>query len=153
NVETFARATRSLAYAPEATAADIARINHPRCAAQVSDVYRAIERASGLALRYGDVLRPLDPERAVPRALREASRLFAEGVAAADHLMAAETGPSFAAERELWRLSRDTLAGLADYAAARAEHGKARRAGYETAIERIGAALARMRPIAAEFKG
>jgi len=154
NLETFARATRSLGYAPEAAAAEIARTRHPRCAVAVSDAYRAVERASGLVLRYGDVLRPFNQEaRAARGALHEAYQSLADGVAAADHLMAVEEAPRLAAERELWRLSRDALAGLADYVAACAAGGDGRRAAGEAAIRHIEAAMRRMGPIAAEFKG
>ncbi len=152
NLETFARATRSLGYDPETAAA--ARTRYPRCAAATADAYRAIARGSSMALCYGDVLRPFnrEAENALP-ALREAHRCFADAVAAAEHLMAGEGAPMLAAERELWRLSCDALAGLGDYVASRAESGAARRAAGEAAIGKIAAALDRMRAIAPEFKG
>ena len=152
NLETFARATRSLDYDPEHAAVEIARTRHPRCAAEITNAYRAIERASTLALRYGDVLRPFNSD-AQPAALRLAHRSFAEAIDAADHVPGTDAMPRLAAERDLWRLSRDALVGLADYVAARDERGDARRAAGEAAIRKIESALMQMHPIAAEFKG
>lgn len=154
NLEAFARATRSLGYDSETAAVEIARTRYPRCAAAMTAAYRAIARGSALALRYGEVLRPFnsEAEAALP-ALREAYRCFAEAVAAAEHLMAGESAPMLAAERELWRLSRDVLAGLGDYVAARSESGAAGHVAGVAAIEKIGTALGRMDAIAPEFKG
>ncbi|HTW89009.1 MAG TPA: DUF4838 domain-containing protein [Candidatus Binataceae bacterium] len=153
NLETFARATRSLGYDPEMAAIEVASTRYPRCASAITDAYRAIARGSALALRYGEVLRPFNSkaEAALP-AMREAYRCFAEAVTAAEHLMAGEGGPMLAAEHELWRLSREVLTGLGDYVAARSESGVAHAAG-AAAIERIAAALSRMDAIAPEFKG
>lgn len=150
NLETFARATRSLGYDPDTTAAEVARRRYPRCASAMADAYRALARGSSMALHYGAVLRPFnkEAEAALP-ALREAHRCFAEAVAAAEHLMAGEGAPVLEAERELWRLSRDALAGLAEYVAARAE----RRGAGAPAVEKIAAALDRMGAIAPAFKG
>jgi hypothetical protein len=153
NLETFARASRSLGYDPQTAAVEIARTRYPRCAAAMTDAYRAIARGSALALRYGDVLRPLNQEaQANLPALRGAHRCFAEALAAAEHLMAGEGASMLAAERELWRLSCDALAGLADYVAARADNSTVR-AAHDAAIGRIANALDRMGAIAPEFKG
>src|SRR5581483_7276537 len=99
NLETFARTTRSLDYEPGRAAEEIARTHHPRCAAEAAGAYRAIERASMLALRYGDVLRPFNREAEAPiPELRDAVRCFDEAIAAADSLMESGGGPRLGAE-------------------------------------------------------
>jgi Domain of unknown function (DUF4838) len=154
NLESFARASRSLGYDPETTPADVARIRFPRCVVAMTDAYRAIARGSSMALRYGEVLRPFNKEaQAGLPGLREAHRCFNQAVAATEHLLAGEGASMLAAERELWSLSRDALAGLADYVEARAESGTALGTASATAIEKIAAALGRMHAIAPEFKG
>ena len=107
-----------------------------------------------MALRYGDVLRPFnhEAEAALP-ALRDAVRCFSEAIAAADYLTARADRPRLAAERELWRLSRDALEGLADYVATGAESGAGRGAATESSVKKIETALRRMHSIAGEFKG
>lgn len=160
NLETFARATRSLELAPDAALAGVAAGRYPQCASAMEPAYRAIARASAMVLSYGEVMRPPTDASGAParRAqLLGAAAAMREAVAAADAILddsgalaaAAEVG----AERDLWKYSAEVLEGIAQWLEARTLAGADRRTTGERAIDKIGGAIRHVRTIDPRLKG
>ena len=157
NLETFARATQSPDFDPDATIADVAAQRHPRCAPAMTDAYRVIARASALILDLGsDVMRPAldgpDSARRI-RDLRLARDLLEEATAAADHVLGASRDEFTVAERALWQYGREVTDGIADYIEAASLKGDDRRRRGERAITAIGAAIEQVHGIDLSLKG
>jgi hypothetical protein len=163
NLETFARATRSLDIDSEAAIDDIAAARHPGCEAAMAGAYRAIARASAMALTYGPVMRPpLEPAGAPRRRSRllEAAAAMREGMAAAEAIIedgARESGgaarPEVGAERDLWEYSAEALQGVAQWLEARTLTGADRRATGAQAIEKVDRAIRHIHEIDSALKG
>ncbi len=163
NLETFARATRSLDIDPDAAVEDLAAARYPGCGAGMAGAYRSVARASAIALTYGDVLRPPpEPAGAARRSARllEAARSMREGVAAAKAIVGGAAGessdaarPEVGAERNLWEYSAETLEGVAQWLEARTLTGAERRATGAQAIEKIDRAVRYVREIDSALKG
>jgi Domain of unknown function (DUF4838) len=163
NLETFARATRSLNIDPEAIVHDIAATRHPGCGAAMAGACRAIARASAMALTYGPVTRPPLVPVDVPRIrsrLLEAAAAMHEGIAAAEAIISGareESGeaaqPEVGAERDLWKYSAEVLEGIAQWLEARTLTGAERRATGTQAIERIDRAIGNIHEIDSALKG
>lgn len=157
NLEMFARAARSPDFEPEQAAADIAAERYGACAAEMRRAYEAIERASQAVLRYGDVMRPWKIAEApgcAPPALGAATlEQFDEAARAAERVWQRARIPLAAAERQLWRFSRQTLEGIAEYIAARRGEPRQRRALGERAVGKIERALSLIRAVSVEIKG
>ncbi|HXZ89170.1 MAG TPA: DUF4838 domain-containing protein [Candidatus Binataceae bacterium] len=147
NLEAFARGTRSFAFDPDRLLADTVAALHPACASAMADAYRAIADASALILNGGgEVMRPrLPPPAQRLRDLKIAHDSVTRAVAAADHLVAAADRAFAIPERDIWHYGREVVSGITDYVAVLGENGAERRAGADTAIARIGAALAELR--------
>ena len=97
NLETFARATRSLDIDSDAAVDEIAAARYPGCGAAMARAYRAIARASAMALTYGAVMRPPPEPAGAPRRrsrLLEAAAAMREGVAAAEAIIEGGAGES-----------------------------------------------------------
>ncbi len=154
NLETFARAARSLDYDPDAGMEEIAAARHMGCGPAMARAYRAVARASAFALRYGDVMRP--PTEAAGASRRRA-RLIAAAAAMREGAMAADTivesAPGVGAERDLWNYSAEALQGLARWLEAQALTGAERRAAGLGAIEEIDRAFRHVRQIEPALKG
>lgn len=157
NLEAFVSGTRSADFAPEAGLAAVAAGRHPRCAARMSDAYRAMARASHLVLDYGDVHRVMrfaNLKRARKRKeLSQAAAAFAEAIAAADSIASDARDPIVESEKDLWRYSRDVLGGLSDYLAALEDSGKDRKSRGEAAIAKVNAAIEHIHRIELPLKG
>jgi len=156
NLEAFVRGSRDPDFDPDATIADTAANRHPQCAREMGGAYRAVERASKLALDYADVMHPAMPrEKALRKRgeLKEAARAFDEAIAAADRIADSLAAPLADAEKDLWRYSSEVLAGLSDYLGARALAGAERRARGAEAIAKVAKSIERMRRIDLEIKG
>ena len=163
NLETFARATRSLDIDSEAAIDDIAAARYPGCEAAMAGAYRAIARASAMALTYGPVMRPpLEPAGAPRRRSRllEAAAAMREGMAAAEAIIedgARESGgaarPEVGAERDLWEYSAEALQGVAQWLEARTLTGADRRATGAQAIEKVDRAIRHIHEIDSALKG
>jgi len=163
NLETFARARRSLDLDSDVAIDDIAAARYSGCGAAMAEAYRAIARASAIVLTYGPVMRaPLEPDDA-PRTrsrLLEAAAAMHEGVAAAEAVISgagAELGAAarreVGAERDLWEYSADTLEGLAQWLEARTLTGAERRATGAQAIEKVDRAIRHIHEIDSALKG
>ncbi len=164
NLETFARATRSLDLDPEATVDEIAAARYPGCGAAMARAYRAIARASAMALTYGDVMRPpREPAGAAQRRARllQAAAATREGVAAAGAIISGAVGdlgdaaakPQLGAERDLWEYSAEALEGVAQWLQARTLKGAERRATGAQAIDKVDRAIRQVREIDSALKG
>ena len=157
NLEAFARATHSPDFDPDATIADVAAQLHPRCAPAMTAAYRAIARASALILdRGGDVMRPpLDSPAGADRVrdLRSARDVLHEACAAADHILGNGRDELTVAERAIWQYGREVVHGIADYVVAAGLIGAERRRRGDSAISRIGEAIAHVRGINLPLKG
>ncbi len=156
NLETFVRATRSPDFDPGVTLADVAAERHPACGAAMAQAYRAIERASAMVLRYGDVMRPvMDGQKAARRRAEIVQALdwVRKAIEAAEQVVGAAGAPLVHAERELWKYSLEALSGIAEYLSACDETGAARRLKGEEAINRIGGAFAHVGAIEPAVKG
>jgi hypothetical protein len=158
NLEAFVRGSRNPDFEPDATLVDSAVGRHPQCSPEMAASYRAIERASKLALDYGDVMRPVMPPRNAARnrvELAQAAATFNEAIAAANRIAKDSSfdTPLADAEKELWRYSSEVLAGLSDYLAAREDHGGERVARGEAAIAKVAGAVEHIRKIDAKIKG
>ena len=165
NLETFARATRSLDIDSGAALDETAAARHPGCGAAMARAYSAVARGSALALTYGDVmLAPAEPARAAERRARllEAAAQMRIGVAAAQGIasgaaaraaLAAKRGLEVGAERDLWEYSVETLEGLGEWLLARTLAGAERRAAGARAIEKVGCAIRHVREIDSARKG
>jgi len=164
NLETFARATRSLDIDPGAAVDDIAAARYPGCGAPMARAYRAIARASAAALTYGDVLRPPPEPSGAPRRrarLLEAAAAMREGMAAAEAVIegAAEASGGAAArlevgaERNLWEYSAEALEGVAQWLEARTLTGAERRATGAQAIAKVDRAVRHIGDIDSALKG
>ncbi|MBF6567757.1 MAG: DUF4838 domain-containing protein [Candidatus Binataceae bacterium] len=154
NLEVFARAATSLETDAGGIVAELARLRYPHCAAEITPAYRAIARASAMALRYGDILRPFNDEAQLSLdEIKGAHHELQHAIEAADHLIKHNREPMLIAESELWRYSRDALAAVGNYIAALAEQGAAREAAGQPAIVQLASAFDRMSAIAPEFKG
>ena len=95
NLETFARATRSLDIDSDAGVDEIAAARYPECGAAMARAYRAVARASAMALTYGAVMRPPpEPAGAAQRRARllEAAAAMRDGVAAAEAIISGGAG-------------------------------------------------------------
>ncbi len=164
NLETFVRATRSLDVEPEAALGEIVAGSYPQCAAPMNKAYRAITRASALALAYGDVMRPR-PDNAGAPCRRErilgAAAAMREAVAAAGVVLdGASSGAAdsalrleISARRNLWKYSAQALEGLAGWLEARTLTGAERSDAGARAIEKVDAAISHIRDIDSRFKG
>src|SRR5258708_20351397 len=120
--------------------------------------YRASERASKLALDYGDVMSPdMSPQKAARKRveLARGAAAFDEAVEAANRIAKTISieAPLVEAEKELWRYSSEVLAGLSDYLAARGERSGNRAARGEAAIAKINVAIEHMRKIHPNING
>ncbi|HLK86144.1 MAG TPA: DUF4838 domain-containing protein [Candidatus Binataceae bacterium] len=154
NLETFARVARALDYAPEAGMDEIAAARHFGCGPAMARAYREVARASALALRYGDVMRP--PAEAAGASRRRARLIGAaaamrEGVKATDTIV--KSTPGVGAERDLWKYSAEALQGLARWLEAQALTGAERRAAGLSAIEEIDRAFRHVRRIDTALRG
>jgi hypothetical protein len=164
NLETFARATRSLDLDSDTAVDDIAAARYPRCGAAMAGAYRAIARASAMALTYGPVMRPPIEPAGAPRIrsrLLEAAAAMREGVAAAEAVISgarAESGnatarPEVGAERDLWEYSAEALKGVAQWLEARTLTGAERRSRGAQAIEKVDRAIHHIHEIDSALKG
>ncbi len=163
NLETFGRATRSLDVDGDTAVDDIAAGRYPRCGAAMAGAYRAIARASAMALTCGPVLRPsLEPAGVPGRRSRllEAATAMREGIAAAEAILkdgvrgSGETArPQVGAERDLWEYSAEVLEGVALWLEARTLIGTERRATGAQAIEKVDRAIRHIREIDSALKG
>ncbi|HVB80725.1 MAG TPA: DUF4838 domain-containing protein, partial [Candidatus Binataceae bacterium] len=164
NLETFARATRSLEVDPDAVVDEVAAARYPGCGATMARAYRAIARASSMALTYGDVLRPPpEPAGASRRRSRllEAAAAMRDGMAAAEAIIegaagalgGAATRPEVGAERDLWEYSAEALEGVAQWLEARTLTGAERRATGAQAIAKVDRAARHVREIDFALKG
>jgi hypothetical protein len=157
NLETFARATQSPDFDPEATIAEVAAQRHPRCAPAMADAYRTIARASAFVVDLsGDVMRPaLDGPDASGRVrdLRRARDLLGEAIGAADQILGTVRHELTVAERALWQYGREVIDGVACYIEAASLSGGERRRHGERAIAAIGAAIEHVRGIDLSLKG
>jgi len=158
NLEAFVRGSTNPDFEPDATLLDIAAGRHPRCAPEMAAAYRAIERASKLALDYADVMQPVMPPQKAARKRIELARsaaTFDEAIEAANRITAAISfdAPLVDAEKELWRYSSEVLAGLSDYLAAREDCSGGRIARGEAAIAKVDGAIERIRKIDLSIKG
>ena len=156
NLEAFVRGSRDPDFDPETCLADTAAGRHPQCSTEMSTAYRAVERASKLCLDYADIMRPFFPREKAARKrdeLRGAALAFNEAFAAADQIEATFGTQLSDAEKDLWRYSSDTVAGLSDYLGAFERTGADRRASGEVAIKRITDAIAHVREIELDIKG
>jgi hypothetical protein len=156
NLETFARAARSLELQTPAPAERASAQRHRDDAREMTQAYRCIERASRLVLTYGDVMRPfMNGEASTKKQneLRAAAGLMARAAEAADAIAQSRGDSMAAAERDLWRFSTATLSALGDYMAARARPGYTGRDDGHTAIARVEAALGIMRSVSSDLKG
>jgi hypothetical protein len=156
NLEAFVRGSRDPDFESEATLVDTAAGRHPRCAREMADAYRAVERASKLCLDYADVMSPvMPPDKAARKRneLREAALTFDEAIAAADQIVSSADTRLADAEKELWRYSSDVLAGLSDYLGALQQTGVHRQIWGAAAITRVTEAIAHIRAIDPEIKG
>jgi hypothetical protein len=156
NLEAFVRGSRDPDFEPEATLVDTAAGRHPRCAREMADAYRAVERASKLCLDYADVMSPvMTPEKAAHKRneLREAALTFDEAIAVADQIASSADTRLADAEKELWRYSSDVLAGLSDYLGALQQTGVHRQIWGAAAITRVTDAIAHIRAIDPDTKG
>ena len=164
NLETFARATRSIDIDSETGVDEIAAARYPECAAAMARAYRAVARASAMALTYGAAMRPPpEPAGAAQRRARllEAAAAMRDGVAAAQAIISGGAGErggaamrlEVGAERDLWEYSAETLEGLAQWLQARTQSGAERRATGARAIEKIERAVRHVREIDPALKG
>ena len=156
NLEAFVRGSINPDFEPAQTLADVAAGRHPGCQSEMAIAYSAIERASKLVLDYGDVMSPvMAPAKADRKRveLKEAALAFDEALASADRIGRAIEHPRVDAERDLWRYSADVLGALSEYLAAKAETGAERQRRGEAAINKIVAAVERIRGIDLEIKG
>ncbi len=130
----------------------------------MAGAYRAIARASAMALTYGPVMRPpLEPAGAPRRRSRllEAAAAMREGMAAAEAVvsgMGAEASNATArsevgAERDLWEYSAEALQGVAQWLEARTLTGADRRAMGAQAIEKVDRAIRHIHEIDSALKG
>ena len=83
--------------------------------------------------------------------LARAADTFNEAIAAADRI--SPTTSLANAEKELWRYSRDVLAGLSDYLRARDDRTEGRVARGESAIVKLTSAIDHIRKIDPNIKG
>ena len=156
NLEAFARGSHDPDFEPDASLLDTAVGRHPQCSAEMSAAYRAVGRASKLCLDYADIMRPfMPPEKAARKRaeLREAALTFNEAIAAADQIEERVDTPLSEAEKDLWRYSSDTVAGLSDYLGALEQSGADRKVSGEAAIKRITDAIEHIREIEPDIKG
>ncbi|HVN63736.1 MAG TPA: DUF4838 domain-containing protein [Candidatus Binataceae bacterium] len=156
NLEAFARATRSTDFAADASIEGTAAGRHPACAAQMSNAYRVLERASKLVLDYADVMQPIVPAHRASRKageLRDAVAVFNEAIAAADAIDASPKTRLGGAEREIWRYSANVLAAISEYLVARADSAADRRERAEAAIAKIKESITIIRAIDLDAKG
>ena len=164
NLEIFARATRSLDVDSDVAVDDIAATRYPGCGAAMARAYRAIARASAMALTYGAVTRPpLQPAGALRRRSRllEAAAAMREGVAAAEAIISgagagsgdAAARPEVGAERDLWEYSAEALEGVAQWLEARTLTGAERRATGAQAVEKVDRAIRHIHEIDPALKG
>jgi len=156
NLETFARATRSLELEPPPPAERAAMWRHPEHVDEMAEAYRIVERASKLVLTYGDVMRPFgigDASPASPADIRAAAALMVRAAAAAAAIAGEHRDSMATAERDQWRFSGETLTALADYISARARPDYSGRADGLAAVGRIEVALDILRSADAEWKG
>ena len=129
----------------------------------MAGAYRAIARASAMALTYGPVMRPpLEPAGAPRRRTRllKAAAAMREGMAAAEAIIedgARESGgaarPEVGAERDLWEYSAEALQGVAQWLEARTLTGADRRATGAQAIEKVDRAIRHIHEIDSALKG
>jgi hypothetical protein len=156
NLEAFVRGSRDPDFEPATTLVETASGRHPQCALEMTNAYRAVERASKLCLDYGDIMHPvIPPEKAARKRgeLREAALTFNEAIAAADEIESSVDTRLADAEKELWRYSSDVLAGLSDYLGALEQTGVHRQIWGASAITRVTDAIERIRGINPEIKG
>ncbi len=164
NLETFARATRSLEIDPEAVVNDITAARYPGCGPAMARAYRAIARASAMTLTYGDVLRPPPEPADAPRRrsrLLEAAAAMREGIAASEAMIEGAAGElgdvaerlEVGAQRNLWEYSAEVLEGVAQWLEARTLTGDERRAMGLRAIDKIDCAVRHVRDIDSTLKG
>jgi hypothetical protein len=156
NLDAFVCGSSDPDFDPDSSLLDTAAGRHPQCATEMSAAYRAVARASKLCLDYADIMRPFMPPQKAARKrveLREAALMFNQAVAAADQIQESLDTRLAGAERDLWRFSSDTLAGLSDYLGALELTGAARAAAGDAAIRRITHAIDRIREIDLDIKG
>jgi hypothetical protein len=165
NLETFARATRSLELDPDAAVDDIAVARYPGCAVAMAGAYRMIAKASAMALTYGDVLRPPSEPAGAPQRrarLLSAAAAMRDAVAAAEAIVeGAAAGamrdaavlPEVGAQRDLWEYSAEALQGVAQWLEARTLAGAERTAMGAQAIEKVDRAIRHVRAIDPALKG
>jgi hypothetical protein len=156
NLEAFVRCARDVSADPDAARDQTAAGRHPRCAPDMKAAYRAVERASGMVLDYGDVMHPLmqpDKARRKRAELAQAGAMMREAVAAAATIARSGKEPLVRAEQQLWQYSAEVLEALSDYLAAAELAGTERTSAGERAIARACAAIEIVRGIDLELKG
>jgi hypothetical protein len=156
NLETFVRCASDVNSDPDAARDETAAGRHPRCAPAMAAAYRAVERASRMALDYADVMHPVMPPEKARRKraeLAQAGAALREAIAAAGAIARSGGEPLAQAERQLWHYSAEVLEGLADYLAALELQGAARTTAGNTAIARVSDAIGIVRGIDLEIKG
>jgi hypothetical protein len=164
NLETFVRATRSLDIDPDAALEEIAAARYPRCAMSMNKAYRAISRASAMALTYGDVMRPPADSAGAPHRRERilgAAAAMRDAIAAASAALERVPGGGadsalrmeISAERDLWEYSTAALEGLAGWLEARRLMGAERIAAGTRAIQKINDATDHIRNLDCRFKG
>jgi hypothetical protein len=145
NLIAFVRGTRDLGFDPGRTLLDAAAERHPRCASEMAQAYRAIEKASAMVLTYGEVIRPKLRGEARERKRSElvaATGLIRTAIEVAANVLESGESPMVAAERELWEYGLETLSGIAEYLG-----------GDSTAVKQIEKALEHIRAIEPALKG
>ncbi len=158
NLEAFVRGSVNPDFEPDATLRDSAAGRHPRCAPEMAEAYRAIERASRLVLDYADVMSPFMPPQKAARKRVELARAAASFDEAIEITNRISRTISFDrtlvdAEKELWCYSSEVLAGLSDYLGARGDRSGGRVARGEAATAKINGAIEHMRKIDPNIKG
>lgn len=156
NLEAFVRGSRDAGFDADSTLSEVAAGRHPACAPEMTAAYRAVARASKLALDYADVMSPAMPAEKAARKrfeLNEAAEAFQQAIVAAERISRTNPHPLANAERELWRYSSEALRGIAQYLAARVESGHDRQRLGEAAIARIAGSVDRIRAIDLATKG
>ncbi|HKD65518.1 MAG TPA: DUF4838 domain-containing protein [Candidatus Binataceae bacterium] len=154
NLLAFARMAINPDDSPDATVVEAAAQRHPACRSEMAAAYRAIQQASALALSYGEVLRPfMQPDAARKKRveLQAAVEQLRIAIDVADDVLSRRPDSLIESERKLWKYGLDTLAGISEYLAARADNQPEARG--KAALGSIQGALQRMRDIQGDLKG
>ena len=154
NLVAFAKLAIDLNWQPDAILADAAAQRHPGCGSEMADAYRAVQRASGSVLTYGDVMWPsmsAEAARKKRMQLQAACAQLRVAIDIAESVYARYNDPIVQAERNLWSYGLQTLSGIAEYLAAREDSQPASRG--IAAIDSVRRALERIRAITPDVIG